>query len=291
MKLSLKTKTFDFFRQIFKISFLERFLVKITTNKPFSSIVVKFIPNNYQYKSNSIRIVNRKGINYKLNIFDYVDWWIYFGLIDDSRERLYELAGDGNTIIDVGANMGETIMNFSNIVGTKGEVYGFEPDRINHERCTDNLKLNNFKNIILNNVGLGDVPGQFKIRVDTPSNRGGNRISNSTDDTNTEIINVITLDDYVNNNKLHRVNLIKIDVEGFELNVLKGAIKTLNQYKPILFIELDDTNLNQQNHTAQELVSFLMNIGYKIVNAETNESITEESDFKNCHYDIICRIS
>jgi len=291
MKLSLKTKTFDFFRQIFKISFLERILVKFTTNKPFSSILVKFIPNNYQYTSNSIRIVNRKGINYKLNIFDYVDWWIYFGLIDESRERLYGLAGDGNTIIDVGANMGETIMNFSNIVGTKGEVYGFEPDRINHERCNDNLKLNNFKNIILNNVGLGDVPGQFKIKVDTPSNRGGNRISNSTDDTNTEIINVITLDDYVNNNKIHRINLIKIDVEGFELNVLKGAVKTLNQFKPILFIELDDTNLNQQNHSAKELVSFLMTLGYKIVNAETNEKITEDSDFKNCHYDIICRIS
>jgi FkbM family methyltransferase len=288
MNLTLKTKTFNFLRQIFKIPLFEKILALLTNNKPHKSFFVKFIPNNYQYSKNTLRYCKRNGINYKLNLYDYIDWLIYFGIKEDSRLKLYRLVSKNDTIIDVGSNMGETIMNFSKIAGEKGEVHGFEPDRINYQRCVENLNLNNFSNIYLNNVGLGNIAREFKIKVDTPSNRGGNRITSDTNDPNTEIINIITLDDYIRNKGIKKINLIKIDVEGFELNVLKGAEESLKQFKPNLFIELDDNNLKLQGDSARDLISFLLALNYKVENADTNEMIDTFLNFNNCHYDIIC---
>ena len=187
MIILFKTRVFDFFRQFFKIPLFEKLLLRLTINMPVNAFVIKFIPNNYQYKKNTFRYVSRNGINYKLDLYDYIDWWIYFGIIDSGRERLYEFAKSNCVIIDVGTNVGETLMNFANLCLPLGEVHGFEPDTINHNRCTENLKLNNFNNINLNKVGLGNAAGQFNIMVENPSNRGSNKIFNTT-------YNTITLD-------------------------------------------------------------------------------------------------
>jgi FkbM family methyltransferase len=178
-------------------------------------------------------------------------------------------------------------MNFSKLVKINGNVHGFEPDTINHRRCAENLKLNDFKNITLNKLGLGNTSGEFRIKVDTPTNRGGNRITDQNDESS-ELIKVITLDQYVLDKKFLKIDLIKIDVEGFEFNVLKGAGNTISKYCPVLFIELDDVNLKQQNASAKMLVNFLANKGYKIINADDNSSVTENNNFEECHYDIIC---
>lgn len=290
MTKSFKTTFFNFFRQVFKITFLEKILLRLTIDKSETSFLAKLIPNNYQYPINSWRQVNRNGINYKLDLQDYVDWWIYFGLKEESRNKLYSLVNKDDVIIDVGANMGETLMNFAVLSGSKGWVYGFEPDSINYKRCIENLKLNSFNTISLNKTGLGDRKGQFKIKVDTPTNRAGNRIT-SDDDENAETIDVITLDEYVKSTQINKINLIKIDVEGFEFNVLKGAEEILEKLHPVLFIELDDVNLKQQDASAQILIKFLMEKGYVITNAYNNENVTEKNNFENCHYDIICTFS
>ena len=287
MTRSFKTIFFDVFRQLFKVPLLEKKLVDKTTNKTEKSIWIKFAPNNYQYSPNSWRFVNRNGINYKLDLHDYVDWLLFWGIKEYGRDKLYSMVNIGDNIIDIGTNMGETSMNFSKLVGDSGIIHSFEPDTINHKRCADNLKLNNFKNITLNKLGLGNIEGQFRIKVDTPTNRGGNRITD-TNDENLEIIQVITLDKYVSDKNMGKIDLIKIDVEGFEYNVLKGAEKTIYKFKPKFFIELDDVNLKQQNASAKMLVEFLINKEYSITNADDNSKVTEKNNFDRCHFDIIC---
>lgn len=262
-------------------------LVRLTYNKADKSFWVKLAPNNYQYPLNSIRYVTRRGINYKLDLHDYVDWWLFWGIKEESRGKLYGLLKVGDTAIDIGTNMGETLMSFSKLVGIHGNVHGFEPDTINHTRCTENLRLNDFKNITLNKLGLGNTAGEFRIKVDTPTNRGGNRITDQ-NDKNSEVIQIITLDQYVLDKNISKIDLIKIDVEGFEFNVLKGAENTISKYGPVLFIELDDVNLKQQKASAKMLVKFLADKGYKITNAEDDSSVTENNNFEECHYDIIC---
>jgi len=287
MDKSIKTTFFDLFRALFKTRPLENMLVRLTNNKTEKSFWVKLAPNNYLYPLNSFRYVNRNGINYKLDLHDYVDWWLFWGIKEESRSKLYSLLKIGDTAIDIGANMGETLMNFSKIVQSNGNTHGFEPDSINYARCVENLKLNNLKNITLNKLGLGNAAGEFRIKVDTPTNRGGNRITDQNDE-NSEIIQVITLDQYVLDKNISKIDLIKIDVEGFEFNVLRGAEQTLSKYNPVLFIELDNDNLKQQNASAKILIKFLAEKGYEITNADDDSPVTENNNFEKCHYDIIC---
>lgn len=288
MEITAKTKVLNVFRSIFKIPVLERTLASATNNKTTKSFITKLIPNNYQYQPESYRTIKRNGIRFKVDLYDYMGWLIYFGIKDEARPKLYNLLSTKNLVVfDVGTNIGETLLNFAKLV-PNGQVHGFEPDIINYDRCCENLKMNTFTNIQLNNLGLGSEAGQYFIKTNTPSNRGGNKISTQFIENNTQIINIVTLDQYMVDKKLTKVDLIKIDVEGYELHVLKGATELIKKSKPVFFIELDDNNLKEQGHSAKALIHFLSEHNYSIKNSETNQIITEQVDFTNCHYDIIC---
>ncbi len=263
-------------------------MVSLTTDKVYGTFITKLSPNHYQYEVGSFRNVTRNGINYKLDISDIMSWYIYFGFIEEAKQNLYSLIEPSNIVFDVGANLGETTLNFAKLIGSKGKVYSFEPDPINYKALQTNLKLNNFNNISLNLIGLGNTKGKFKIHTLDESNKGMNRIV-LTPESNGEYreIEVTTIDTYTKDNNITKLDLIKIDVEGFEFNVLKGATNSLKMFSPKLFIELDDQNLRDQKSNAQELVSFLMGYGYEIKNAETNQKINTQTNFTNCHYDII----
>jgi FkbM family methyltransferase len=286
----MKRQLLDIFRLLWKIKPFEDFLVSMTRDKVFGSPVTKFPPNHYQYPKGTIRNVNRNGINYHLDLSDSIDWYIYYGFRETSRQSLYELIREGDHIVDVGANVGEITLNAAKITGAKGRINAFEPDPCNFKRMKENLSLNNFYNIRPQLVGLGDKTGMFPLCYINERNQGMNRILNSPPDQQkiTEI-EVITLDKFAMENHITKLDLIKIDVEGFEYKVLKGAEDTLNKFHPTLFIELDEKNLVDQGNSAKQLVEFLENKGYTLSHAETKEKITQISDFRNCHYDIIGR--
>jgi len=286
----MKRKILDSLRLIFKVRFLEQLLVKFTDGKSFGNFITKLPPNHYQYSENSIREVEKQGINYRLDLSDIVDWYIYFGFKETSRQSLLDLMEVRHTIIDIGANVGNVTLEAAKIVGSKGKVHSFEPDPENYVRLENNLNLNQFSNIIPNKLGLGDAAGTFMIASVNPNNKGMNRIMNeTTNNFKSRQIQVITLDTYVLEKKLHSVDIIKIDVEGFEYNVLKGGMKVINTFHPTLFIELDDNNLIDHGNSAKDLVRLLEEWGYEILHSETKMKIVSNSNFTNCHYDIIAK--
>ena len=93
-------------------------------------------------------------------------------------------------------------------------------------------------------------------------------------------INVTTLDDYLMGMELDSVNFIKIDVEGFEINVLKGAKKIIEKFKPSLFIEVENTLLNRQGTSASELISLIQQFKYRAICSGTGQVVTPKSDFE-----------
>jgi FkbM family methyltransferase len=121
-----------------------------------------------------------------------------------------------------------------------------------------NIALNNIKNITVVNCALGDVNLEHYIEC-SGSNIGGNYISERGDN-----VLVLKLDDFV----LDNVKLIKIDVEGFELKVLKGAIRTIIRNKPDIFIEC----INQVQF--MKVNRFLERIGYKYTGLRFNNTPT-----------------
>jgi FkbM family methyltransferase len=292
LKLSLKTKTLNIVRALFKNNFLEKIIYMFAKGKSPSHPLSKMIPNNYQYPKGSIRKVTRNGITYLLDISDLVDWHVYFGIEDLAHNELYKLCAKGNIIFDIGTNIGCVLMNFSKQVGVNGYVYGFEPDRINYKKCMQNLGLNSFHNISVQQCGLGEKQENKVMTIHSESNRGMNRISNTTSNPNiqnNEFVTINTLDNFIKEQNIQKVDLLKIDVEGYEFNILKGAFTTLNSFHPQLFIELDNENLKEQNSSAKELVKYLQEIGYAIIHAENKVQITEFYNFDKCHFDIICK--
>lgn len=284
----MKRKILDVIRLIWKINILEKVLIKFTIGKIFGTLITKISPNYYQYKKGSIRLVNRDGINYNLDISDIIDWFIYFGFKENSRINLYFLINENDVIIDAGANIGDVSLHASKMVGSKGRVYSFEPDSDNFNRLQKNISLNTFSNIESINKGLGDNKGLFNLFQVNKNNRGMNRILF---DTNIEcpytVIEVTTIDNFIIENNISKIDLIKIDVEGYEMKVLKGSESTINKFHPKLFIEIDDNNLQKQNNSSKELINFLVNKGYVLSFADNGKLIPRNFNFDNCHFDII----
>ena len=101
-------------------------------------------------------------------------------------------------------------------------------------------------------------------------------------------VEIDTLDNSMQKFNIPKPSLIKIDVEGYELKVLKGGRETIIKHRPALFIELDDNNLREQGNSAKELIQSLTQLQYKIVNASNGQLVNENTNYTNCHFDILC---
>ena len=135
----------------------------------------------------------------------------------------------GDIVFDIGAYVGDTALWFSKAVGPQGKVYAFEPEPSNFEKLKANLERNKVTNVIPLHLALSENEGEMQIA----SGGGGSAITETAGDTS---VKVTTIDRFVEANKLPRVDFIKMDVEGYELNVLIGASETIQKFKPKLAI-------------------------------------------------------
>ena len=102
------------------------------------------------------------------------------------------------------------------------------------------------------------------------------------------MIDIEMLDNYWEQTNGGKIDLIKIDVEGYELSVLKGAHQILLSYHPVLIIEINDSNLRNNNTTASALIQFLKELGYDyITTTDKKRKITASDNFERCHFDIV----
>lgn len=273
-------------RKVNKIPFLERFLAKKTQGKKLSNFWVKLLPSIYSYKRNNIRKVTRNGINYELDISDYIQYVIYFGLAAEPKKALYDSVKNGMFVFDIGTNMGETLLNFAKI-NTAGKNFGFEPVPFLFEKANKNLQLNNFQNISLNNIALSNH--EETLFFELPPNRNFGSISmSSVKNPQSSEVKAVTFDNFIELNNINKVDFIKIDVEGFESNVLAGAEKTIRRFKPLMFIEVVDSYLKRNNSGASKLVLNVINLGYKIFDAESLKPLDQSMDFEDKWLDILC---
>lgn len=266
---------------------VENFLIILCKANYFFS---KLIPSNTHYPKYTYRTVSRNGIKYHLDISDYQEYLIYFDLKEDSSEPfLVHAPLKEGVFIDVGANIGQTSLNLSKKLGKIAhKIYAFEPFPTTFEKLKTNISLNYFPSIEIFNIALGNKEDITEMEMSCLTNSGGNKIAPKDSKIKNQLVQVHQkkLDDF---NKLENpVQFIKIDVEGYEIEVLKGAEQIIKKYTPVMVIELNDLNLKRQNSSARELVSFVKELGYKnIINLKTMEEI-DFSKLDNCTMDILC---
>jgi len=135
---------------------------------------------------------------------------------------------NGDIILDIGASMGWYACKVSELAGERGKIIAIEPNPYNYYYLKKNVKINNLNNIILLNLGIWSCKKKLKFRCNKYGSSLKN-IINSRENNNIIEIDVDTIDNIVSNLKLERVNLIQMDIEGSEIEALKGAKETLKK--------------------------------------------------------------
>ena len=198
----------------------------------------------------------------------------------------------GDCFVDVGANIGLMSIFASNCVGNEGQVLAYEAHPKTAELLKENIGLNQLLNIQVCQYALGSEEGQTKIYDNWQINRGGASLIVKTNDSVAFDIEIHQLDNKIPSNLIPKV--IKIDVEGFELEVLKGASETIKRFQPILIVEFSEIRENVHESGAQ-LVEIIKTFGnyrfYKLKGGKERKSKLVEilnNDQLPQHDNVIC---
>ncbi len=170
-------------------------------------------------------------------------------------EFLKTLINPGDTVLDVGANIGGHTLAFANFVGPTGQVFAFEPQIIMSQLLSANVIVNNLENVRTYNLPVSNDPNHAivdipELNVSDKVNFGGLSLYHQGSTYNK--LPSIQIDDL----KLSKVNFIKADVEGFESRVLQGAFNTIQMLRPLIYLE------NNRPEQLQDIIGTLKYHGY-----------------------------
>jgi FkbM family methyltransferase len=186
------------------------------------------------------------------------------------------------TIYDVGAFHGLLTLFFA---PRARRVICFEPNTENHTRLLENLELNGIKNVEVRKVGIGSVREMRKM-TGSLLMPGGASVEGRTMEgilragmgTQIQEISVVPLDEEIVQSSLPIPDFIKIDIEGWEIEALRGARRTLELHRPALFLEMHGETIREKRRKVAEIVTFLWDINYqKILHIESGTAISLEN--------------
>ena len=173
----------------------------------------------------------------------------------------------GMTFLDIGANEGIYSVFAARRVGAEGTVWAFEPSRRELDRLRCNLELNGLK-VRVFPLALADSAGHADLRVAGYEHEGQNTLGGfaytGVELARTEPVDLMRLDDVVEQNPLGRLDAIKVDVEGAELRLFRGATATLRRFRPVLLFEASDAALRLQGASCEALFDHLRNQQYDL---------------------------
>lgn len=172
-------------------------------------------------------------------------------------------------LVDVGANFGYHTLLFAREIG--GKVYAFEPQLQNFKLLENNVKMNDMNNVIVSNFGCGDVYCDIKMPlIDIVPNTNMGDITPNVAIYNHQFTETksVLLDEELK--LVSPIDVIKIDVQGWEKKVLIGCRNILQTYKPLLIVEFEWFQLKKTNTTCKELFDFIRNQNYYIFYLEYN---------------------
>jgi FkbM family methyltransferase len=182
---------------------------------------------------------------------------VYGEYFEDEVQLMASLCAPGATIVDAGANIGAHTLPLAKAVGPTGKVFAFEPQRRPFQLLAANVALNGLDNVECIRAALGETGGELRLGDlpgDAPANVGGATLADLGGGSIPTPI--YTLDAFLPD--VSGLRLIKIDVEGMELEVLKGAQGLIDRHRPFIYAE------NNQPEKSAALIGFLRAAGYRV---------------------------
>lgn len=208
-----------------------------------------------------------------------------FGRYERRVTRFLESnVGRGDYCLDAGSHVGHVSLILSRLVGSAGRVFAVDPLHENMETLRKSMGFNGIRNIETVETALGETTGS--AYGDIHANVSMARLSPDTSpDGKTNAFPITTIDALVKARAIPKMNFIKVDVDGFELKLLKGAATTLRQFKPKLLLEIHgfiDRTLGREIH------DFLAPLGYRFFELEgaplSRDEVLSKTDFEGAYH-------
>ena len=237
IKALIEGKNFNIFYDMLKDNISKKFFKKAIIYR----YMLAFYPEAFGNIKNSMHLVFKYSIvnifywifkrilfiiqrfKYPLEIEVFITFYI-FGLKQYNIKNIFEVKNDA-VVFDIGAFKGDTAYFFSKKCSNKARIYAFEPDENNYKillKIKDKYKLNN---VIASNILFSNLETEINF-LSMDLNRPDIKMKST------------TIDKFVEENNIEKIDYIKMDVEGAEKNILEGSIKTIKKFKPSLAIAI-----------------------------------------------------
>jgi FkbM family methyltransferase len=189
--------------------------------------------------------------------------------------RRYVMAGD--TVYDIGANLGYVSLSLANRVGPKGRVIAFEPVPANIEGFRRNMEINGIENVQLREVAASDSSGRAVIRV-AENLSTASLVWHRNDPSAAQLeVRTIAIDELVEGGEFGYPKFIKIDVEGAEGAVLQGMSRTIAAARPVLFVECSEAG-------REKAWGLLQESGYRCESAITRRPVNNFEEYRHSDF-------
>jgi len=195
-----------------------------------------------------------------------IGWNIHFfhTYEPEVREQIKSILKPGGVAFDVGANVGWHTLLMASRVGTLGRVYAFEPNPTSCERLLGAVSQNGFSQVGVDHGAVTDREGEFGFEAPPAGNLWdgtGHLLATSHGQS---VVSCTTIDHVVQNQSIDRLDLIKIDVEGWELSVMRGARQTIEILRPKVIFEFDSAYVSRCGGTWMEIAEFFADLRYEL---------------------------
>ena len=227
----------------------------------------------------------QRGLIRVINYGERLHWTLDSGKVCDAvpwLDRIEPLISSNDIVFDIGANIGVVTNWFAHRCQ---HVHAFEPHPDNFEKIKSQKKLRNMNNITLHDIALGKDVSRMQLHVKEFHGHHslGDVVSSQT--VGKIEVNVRTVDAISEELKIDKIKFMKIDVEGFESDVLRGASRLLQNKKiDYILFELQDTILHSINRTSQEVFEIIFDAGYQIIDLNGNSIVDSTSTISNGDY-------
>jgi FkbM family methyltransferase len=192
-------------------------------------------------------------------------WWL--GLSEQEKLRFVaKVIAKDSVFCDVGANVGLYAMLAASKTGPAGRVFAFEPAARNCAFFREHMRMNHLSNVFLSQYAIGASDGE--VSFDDSGDPVGFRVS----DTGRTSVRLRSIDSLVESKEMPAPHYLKIDVEGAEMDVLKGAAKTIENHRPDVFIETHNRFVPGVHEACAE---WLRQRGYSVAEFGGDEPPTE----------------
>lgn len=220
---------------------------------------------------NTLDLLKPGGFNKKIgnsSVKLAAKWYRYYNRPYET-ENIYfarDYIFPDDIVVDIGAHIGLYTVWYSGLVGPNGKVLAFEPSKATYQQLLHTIKLNGSHNVKTINMAVSDTAGVASFF--SPGNPGGvsNTLIPRTDISLMDYkVSVVALDDYLS--ELNRINFIKLDAEGAELRVLRGAKQIIMRDRPKIILGVHPKSLFFDGSSLSDLWDMVQSYGYLITYA------------------------